>query len=93
MKHYLSPQGQIFAYESDGSQDHLIPSGFTPITENQTDSLREQMIQNSFDSLPYEQKRKIEYPSVIEQLDTLYHGGYDVWKSSIKAIKDKYPKS
>lgn len=40
----------------------------------------------------YKNKRVAEYPSIVEQLDTLYHGGYDAWKSSIKFIKDKYPK-
>jgi len=27
------------------------------------------------------------------QLDDIYHNGIDGWKASIKAIKDKYPKS
>ena len=33
-----------------------------------------------------------EYPSVVDQLDDLYHNGIDGWKASIKSIKDKYPK-
>lgn len=41
----------------------------------------------------YKYKRAAEYPSITEQLDTLYHGGYDAWKAEIQAIKDKYPKS
>jgi hypothetical protein len=36
--------------------------------------------------------RKNEYPSIEDQLDDLYHNGYDGWKSSIMAVKDKYPK-
>ena len=39
------------------------------------------------------QKRKEEYPSIVDQLDKIYHGGVDAWKVDIKAIKDKYPKS
>lgn len=32
MKHYLNNDThEVFAYESDGSQDHLIPKKFTPI--------------------------------------------------------------
>ena len=27
------------------------------------------------------------------QLDDIYHNGIDGWKATIKAIKDKYPKS
>jgi hypothetical protein len=40
----------------------------------------------------YKYLRAAEYPSITEQLDTLYHGGYDAWKAEIQAIKDKYPK-
>lgn len=42
--------------------------------------------------LPYNIKRANEYPSIQDQLDTLFHGGYDAWKEQIQAIKDKYPK-
>lgn len=40
----------------------------------------------------YKFKRAAEYPSIPDQLDTLYHGGYDAWKATIQAVKDKYPK-
>ena len=40
----------------------------------------------------YKAQRAAEYPSFADQLDTLYHGGYDAWKAQIQAIKDKYPK-
>lgn len=40
----------------------------------------------------YKFDRKSEYPTIQDQLDTLYHGGYDAWKATIKAVKDKYPK-
>ena len=40
----------------------------------------------------YQEKRKLEYPDWGDQLDQIYHNGIDVWKSDIKAIKDKYPK-
>ena len=40
----------------------------------------------------YKYQRAKEYPSIPDQLDTLYHGGYDAWKATIQAVKDKYPK-
>ena len=40
----------------------------------------------------YKSQRKAEYPSVVDQLDDIYHNGIDGWKATIKAIKDKYPK-
>jgi len=41
----------------------------------------------------YKNKRAAEYPSVVDQLDDIYHNGVDAWKATIKATKDKYPKS
>ena len=41
----------------------------------------------------YKYQRAAEYPSIADQLDTLYHGGLDAWKAEIKTVKDKYPKS
>ena len=40
----------------------------------------------------YITQRQQEYPSIVDQLDTLYHGGYDAWKASIGVVKNKYPK-
>ena len=40
----------------------------------------------------YVTSRQENYPSIVDQLDTMYHQGFDVWKTEIKAIKDKYPK-
>tara|TARA_R100001086_G_scaffold246804_1_gene179660 strand:+ start:462 stop:755 length:294 start_codon:yes stop_codon:yes gene_type:complete len=45
-----------------------------------------------YDSLQYQRDRKLEYPSIEDQLDDLYHNGIDGWKTTIKAVKDKYPK-
>ena len=41
----------------------------------------------------YKSKRRAEYPTIADQLDKIYHSGIDAWKTDIKAIKDKYPKS
>lgn len=49
-------------------------------------------LQAEYDAQEYHRKRAKEYPSITDQLDTLYHGGYDAWKATIKAVKDKYPK-
>ena len=40
----------------------------------------------------YQYKRIAEYPNIADQLDNIYHNGIDAWKTTIKAIKDKYPK-
>ena len=40
----------------------------------------------------YQYKRAAEYPSIVDQLDDIYHNGIDGWKTTIKAVKDKYSK-
>ena len=40
----------------------------------------------------YKYEREREYPSIVDQLDDIYHNGIDGWKTTIKAVKDKYPK-
>lgn len=49
-------------------------------------------LQADYDAKQYQRDRAKEYPSIVDQLDTLYHGGYDAWKAEIEAIKNKYPK-
>lgn len=40
----------------------------------------------------FSEARRAAYPSIEEQLDTLYHGGYDAWKASIDEVKNRIPK-
>lgn len=52
----------------------------------------EQAIQDLLDVEPtYVDKRLMDYPSVQEQLDMIYHD-IDAWREKIAAIKAKYPK-
>ena len=46
-----------------------------------------------YTSKEYKNKRAAEYPSVVDQLDDIYHNGVDAWKATIKTTKDMYPKS
>jgi len=93
MKHYKdSNTNEIYAYESDGSQDAWIKPGLISITDEQAEEIRQQKQQELLNSLTYQQKRAAEYPSIPDQLDTLYHSGLDAWKAQIKTVKDKYPK-
>ena len=40
----------------------------------------------------YKHNRSRSYPSIADQLDTIYHSGIDAWKETIKAVKDEFPK-
>ena len=63
----------------------------TPIAE--ADILAKQKeLQTAYDNNKYQRDRAVAYPSIADQLDDLYHNGIDGWKTTIKAIKDKYPK-
>ena len=63
----------------------------TPIAE--ADILAKQKeLQTAYDNAKYQRDRAEAYPSIANQLDDLYHNGIDGWKTTIKAIKDKYPK-
>ena len=46
----------------------------------------------AYNNKKYQRDRKKEYPRIEDQLDDLYHNGIDGWKTTIKTIKDKYPK-
>lgn len=50
-------------------------------------------LQAAYEAKEYQRQRAAEYPSIADQLDTLYHGGYDAWKAQVQAVKDKYPKA
>ena len=53
----------------------------------------EATVQAYIDANAYKGLRQAEYPSIADQLDTLYHSGLDAWKAQIKTVKDKYPKA
>ena len=40
----------------------------------------------------YKYKRQADYPSIEDQLDDLYHNGYDGWRATIQEIKERHPK-
>lgn len=94
MKHYKSPNGELFAYEPDGSQDHLIPNDFTLVTDSEADAHRQQIAQARRAALTYAQRRSLEYPSITDQLDAFWKGGADAeaMRAQVMAVKAKHPK-
>ena len=65
--------------------------GTKPISDIDIAAKKAQL-QIEYEGKEYQRKRKLEYPSIEDQLDDIYHNGIDGWKATIKAIKDKYPK-
>jgi len=71
------------AFKEDGTQITLVQSDI--------DAARA-TIDADLAATKYQRDRAAEYPSIEDQLDTIYHSGVAGWKTTIKAIKDKYPK-
>jgi len=63
---------------------------FKPTEQEIADKVAE--LKAEYTNKQYQRDRKKAYPSIEDQLDTLYHGGYDAWKQSITDIKNKHPK-
>lgn len=49
-------------------------------------------LQAEYDANQYQRDRAAEYPAIEDQLDDIFHNGIDGWKTTIQAVKDKYPK-
>ena len=49
-------------------------------------------LQAEYEAKEYQRQRAVAYPSITDQLDTLYHGGYEAWKATITAVKEEFPK-
>ena len=71
----------------------VVHDGGTKPTEKQcTDGLAALQAAWDLENDSYKSQRRAEYPSIEDQLDTIYHSGVAGWKATIKTIKDKYPK-
>ena len=62
-----------------------------PPTEEEVNQEIERL-QQVYENNQYQRDRASEYPSIQDQLDVLYHQGYDGWKARIDEVKNKYPK-
>jgi len=62
-----------------------------PPTEEEVEQEIERL-QAEYEHNQYQRDRAVAYPSIQDQLDTLYHQGYDGWKVTIDEVKNKYPK-
>ena len=87
----LKPKAEFAYIEGKGITAWHSPS-ITQPTESEINA-EVTRLKALWDDEKYKRDRRDEYPSVVDQLDKIYHSGVDAWKADIKAIKDKYPKS
>ena len=86
----INPKAQVSINAEDVKQITW-HNGTKPISEKEILTKQKELIAE-YNSKEYQRKRRFEYPPIEDQLDDLYHNGIDGWKSTIKAIKNKYPK-
>ena len=55
-------------------------------------SAEQSSLQTAYDNNEYQRDRALEYPSIADQLDDIFHNGIEGWKTTIQVTKDKYPK-
>ena len=66
-------------------------TGITKPTDSEINTKLSELT-TAYNNKDYSRKRSAEYPSVVDQLDDIYHNGIDAWKATINTTKDKYPK-
>ena len=76
--------------EKDRGIESSNPSDFG-VTWSQI-TAKQKELETAYKNNKYQRDRAEAYPSIADQLDDLYHNGIDGWKTTIKAVKDKYPK-
>ena len=89
--------GQWFGWSDSKNKIYanlvVLDGGTKPTEKECTDGLAALQAAWELDNNSYKSQRRAEYPDYATQLDDIYHNGIDGWKATIKAIKDKYPKS
>ena len=80
-----------FSVNADDINQITWLNGTTPISKADIQA-KILELQAEYEAKQYQRDRAKEYPSIVDQLDDLYHNGIDGWRTSIQAIKDKYPK-
>ena len=80
--------------EKVGIDGNIVDNLITEIPTEEVVNAKLAELQTAWDlqNDSYKSNRRKEYPSIVDQLDDIYHNGIDGWKSTIKVTKDKYSK-
>ena len=100
MKHYKDPiTNEVYAYETDGSQDAYIKPGLVAITDQEADEIRAAQAmaieEAALAAMSYGERRAMEYPDFRDYLDGIVKGDQtqiDAYIAACQAVKVKYPK-
>ena len=86
----INPSAQVSVNAED--LDQITWHGGTAVISKSDIQAKQAELKADYDAKEYQRKREKEYPSIVDQLDDIYHNGIDGWKKTIKVTKDKYPK-
>lgn len=88
----LNPNAQFTCTDEDYNKiNWLDENELPPPTEEEVNQEIERL-KAEYEYNQYQRDRADAYPSIQDQLDTLYHQGYDGWKAMVDEVKNKYPK-
>lgn len=87
----LRPNTDFAIYDNDINRVLWHDKNIIPPTEDEILAKYDELLQQA-ENEKYKEMRKKEYPTIVDQLDLLYHGGFDAWKAKIEEVKIKYPK-
>ena len=91
MPHFKNSNNELFWLDEGTDPANWLPD-CVQISDEEAEAIRTANQQAAFDALTYAEKRARTYPSITDQLDTIYHEGIDAWKATIAAVKQEYPK-
>ena len=86
----INPSAEVTVNAEDFEQITWLNG--TPEISKEDIQAKQVELQTEYNNKKYQRDRANEYPSIVDQLDDIYHNGIDGWKATIKATKDKYPK-
>ena len=86
----INPSAQVSVNAED--LDQITWHAGTEVISKSDIQAKQAELKTAYDAKEYQRKRAEEYPSIVDQLDDIYHNGVAGWKTTIKATKDKYPK-
>jgi hypothetical protein len=93
MRYFKDTAGKVYGYDS--TQYHLIGDKIS-ITQTEADQLIVEKQNSDFFNLTYAEKRRAEYPSILDYIDGVVKGDQAQINDYIAkciAVKAKYPKA
>ena len=95
---------KMYKFQTDKIIKRLSDGAFIPVDEGNVDyqKFKNDIYEKGIEIVEgadyvgvvsYTDARRAEYPPLEDQLDKIFHDGIESWRTDIRAIKDKYPKT